>query len=87
MKVKKNPVQQILNHKIILPDRNNINKQCRLTKCEHADINSNDVGRIVDVVEDGYAIEFHKLFKVSSVHSESQTNVIFGAAKDTIILS
>lgn len=75
-----------MNNKVIHPDRNNINKLCRLICCEHGDINSQDIGRIVDIVEDGYAIEFTKKFKVGPYSSKDQTNIIFGLPKDIIFI-
>lgn len=75
-----------LNNKVVLPDRNNINKLCRLSFCEHGDITIQDVGRIVDIIDDGYAIEFTKKFKTSPYLSEVQTNIIFGLAKDVVFI-
>lgn len=75
-----------MNNKVIAPDRNNINKLVRLSFCEHGDIGQHDVGRIVDVVDNGYAIEFTKKFKTGPYVLEQQTNVIFGEAKDVIFI-
>lgn len=75
-----------LNNKVILPDRNNINKLCRLTSCEHGDITSIDVGRIVGIIEDGYSIEYTKKFKAGPHKFEDQTNIIYGDPKYIIIL-
>jgi len=57
-----------------------------LNFCEHCDINQNDVGRIVDTIENGYAIEFTKKFKTSPYDSEEQTNIIFGLPEHIIFL-
>lgn len=60
---------------------------CRLLKCEYGDIISTDIGRIVEVVDDGYGIEFFKKFKNSADNNfTEEKRVIFGYAKDVILL-
>jgi hypothetical protein len=67
---------------VVLATIQNINKLCRLRSCEHADITSDDVGRIVEIVDKyGYGIEFTKVFKVDANKNELQTNTIYGEAK------
>lgn len=69
------------------PDKNNINKMCKLSCCQYADISPSDVGRIVDIIEDGYWIEFTKKFKVYGSNSYiEETRTIFGLAKNIILI-
>lgn len=69
------------------PDKNNINRLCRLKHCEYADITADDVGRIIEIVEDGYGIEFFKKFK-NAVDNKSteEIRVVYGYAKDVILI-
>ena len=73
--------------KSIKSDTNNINKQCRLSRCEHADITSVDVGRIVCICSDtGYGIEYTKKFLVDGKKLKEETHVIYGDAANVILL-